>query len=232
MARSKRSSSCLVRTKALITRMPESVSRVTWLMRSTLICMDLNSGSALNSNVPITAPMSGTMKMSAVESATSMRTAMMMPPMAVIGARIIMLSPMTTSCCTCCTSLVLRVMSDGVPKKLTSVCENASTRRKMALRRSRPNAMAVLDPQYTETIEIAPTTSETSEHDGPQLQDDGDVALGHALVDDLGVEGRQEEVAHRLHQDEHCDEHKLLPVRPQVGREQVDHQSVASFVVR
>ncbi len=118
----------------------------------------------------MTASMSGMMTTSAVESGTSIRTAMMTPPIAVIGAMIIMFRPMATSCCICCTSLVFRVMSDGVPKKLTSVCENASTRRKMALRTSRPNAMAVLEPQYTETIEIAPTTSETSSMIAPYLR--------------------------------------------------------------
>ena len=41
--------------------------------------------------------------------------AMMMPPIAMIGARIIMFSAIITTICTCCTSLVLRVMSDGVP---------------------------------------------------------------------------------------------------------------------
>ena len=127
--------------------MPARVSLVTWLMRSIFFCIDWNSGSALKSKVPMTTPMSGTMTTSVVDSAASMRTAMMMPPIAMIGAVIIMFSPISTTCCTCCTSLVLRVMSDGVPKKLTSVWENASTLRKIALRTSRPNAMEVLEPQ-------------------------------------------------------------------------------------
>ena len=57
--------------------------------------------------------MSGRMTTRISESSTSSRTAMMMPPIAMIGARIIMLSAIITTICTCWTSLVLRVMSDG-----------------------------------------------------------------------------------------------------------------------
>ena len=71
----------------------------------------------------------------------------MIPPTARIGAMIIMLRPISTVIWTCWTSLVLRVMSDGVPKWLSSACEKLSTLRKMAPRTSRPKAMPVFDPQ-------------------------------------------------------------------------------------
>ena len=71
----------------------------------------------------------------------------MIPPTARIGAMIIMLRPISTVIWTCWTSLVLRVMSDGVPKWLSSACEKLSTLRKMAPRRSRPKAMPVFEPQ-------------------------------------------------------------------------------------
>ena len=66
---------------------------------------------------------------------------------AMTGARIIMFSAIITTIWTCWTSLVLRVMSDGVPNWLTSVCENVSTLRKMAARTSRPNAIDVFEPK-------------------------------------------------------------------------------------
>ncbi len=81
------------------------------------------------------------------ESTASSRTAMMMPPIAMTGARIIMLSAIITTIWTCWTSLVLRVMSEAVPNWLTSVCENVSTLRKNAARTSRPNAMDVFEPK-------------------------------------------------------------------------------------
>ncbi len=40
---------------------------------------------------------------------------MMMPPMAVIGAATSSVQVIRTSICTCCTSLVMRVISDGAP---------------------------------------------------------------------------------------------------------------------
>ena len=69
------------------------------------------------------------------------------PPTARIGAMIIMLRPIRTTIWTCWTSFVLRVMSDGVPKRLSSACEKLSTLRKIAPRRSRPKAMPVFEPQ-------------------------------------------------------------------------------------
>ncbi len=46
---------------------------------------------------------------------------------------------MRTTIWTCWTSFVLRVISEAVPKWLTSTCENDSTERKIAPRTSRPN---------------------------------------------------------------------------------------------
>ena len=78
---------------------------------------------------------------------------MMMPPMAMIGAAITTLSIISTTICTCCTSLVVRVMSDGVPKRFTSAWEKLSTRRNSAPRTSRPKPMEDLEPQYTAMTE-------------------------------------------------------------------------------
>ena len=81
------------------------------------------------------------------DSGTSSRRAMIMPPTHMIGAMIMTLKAMTRTIWTCCTSLVLRVISDGVPKTFVSFCENPITLRKSALRTSRPKAMAVIAPK-------------------------------------------------------------------------------------
>ena len=68
-----------------------------------------------------------------------------------IGAPIISVHAITTSICTCWTSLVLRVISEGAPKCAISRALNRPTCRKIAARRSRPNDMAVRAPKYTAT---------------------------------------------------------------------------------
>ena len=54
---------------------------------------------------------------------------------------------MKTTVWTCWTSFVLRVISDGGPKRLTSTWENVSTLRKIALRTSRPKPIATWAPK-------------------------------------------------------------------------------------
>ena len=147
LASSKRRSSCSVRTKARITRMPDSVSRMTWLIRSTLTCMTRKRGRARDSISPMNTARSGMITISRADSATSSRTAMMIPPTAMIGAMIITLSAMTRTVWTCWTSFVLRVMRVGAPKWFVSACENDSTFWKIAPRTSRPKAMPVFDDQ-------------------------------------------------------------------------------------
>ena len=64
----------------------------------------------------------------------------MIPPIAMIGAEIMTVRAMRTTIWTCWTSFVLRVISDGVPKWLISVCEKLSTLRKIALADVAPEA--------------------------------------------------------------------------------------------
>ena len=147
LASSKRRSSCSVRTKARMTRIPDSVSRMTWLIRSTLTCITRNSGSARDSISPMNSPRSGMITMSSADSSTSSRTAMITPPTAMIGARIITFSAMTRTIWTCWTSFVLRVIRVGGPNRFVSAWEKARTFWKMAARTSRPNAIAVFADQ-------------------------------------------------------------------------------------
>ena len=72
---------------------------------------------------------------------------MTMPPTHMIGAETIIVQVSSTSICTCCTSLVVRVISDGAPKLVTSRDENAPTRWNTAARASRPKPIAVRAPK-------------------------------------------------------------------------------------
>ncbi len=103
------------------------------------------------------------------DSGTSWRMAMMMPPTMRIGALMISVRAMNTIVWTCWTSFVLRVMSDAGPKWLTSTWLKLSTLRKIALRTSRPNPIAVLAPQYTARMEATPSTSVTRSMKPPVL---------------------------------------------------------------
>ena len=76
----------------------------------------------------------------------------MTPPIIVIGAPRIMMQVISTSCCTCWTSFVVRVMSDGAPNWFTSREENESTLSKTAARVSRPKAIASRAPKKAAPI--------------------------------------------------------------------------------
>ena len=162
LAVSNRFSSCGVRTKALITRTPARVSRMTWLIRSIFVCIARNIGMARDMTTPMTSAISGRMTMSSAERVGSVRTAMMIPPTMRIGAETITVRPMNTTVWTCWTSLVLRVMSDGAPKWLTSTWENVSTVEKTARRTSRPNPIATRAPMNTAATEATPRTAVTT----------------------------------------------------------------------
>ena len=64
--------------------------------------------------------------------------------MTVIGAATGIVQAITTSICTCWTSLVMRVISDGAPNWLTSRAEKSVTWWNRSLRTSRPKLMATL----------------------------------------------------------------------------------------
>ena len=66
---------------------------------------------------PKTSAMTGITATSTQASCVSCDSARMMPPIAIIGAVITMVSMMTSICCTCVVSLVVRVMSDAAPNR-------------------------------------------------------------------------------------------------------------------
>ncbi len=69
------------------------------------------------------------------------------PPTMVIGAATSSVQAISTSICTWVTSLVMRVISDGAPKWLTSCVEKPVTWWKSPSRTSRPKPMAALEPK-------------------------------------------------------------------------------------
>ena len=89
----------------------------------------------------------GTLTSRSSESGPSSRTARITPPTIVIGAATSSVHDISTRICTCVTSLVMRVISDGAPKWATSWAEKSVTRWNSAPRTSRPNAIATRAPK-------------------------------------------------------------------------------------
>ncbi len=114
--------------------------------------MSRNSGRIREMMTATITPSAGTATSSSEDSGTSWFSARMMPPTHMIGAATIMVNVISASICTCWTSLVVRVISDGVPNLPTSRAENACTRLNTPCRISRPTAIAVLAPKYTAPI--------------------------------------------------------------------------------
>ena len=135
------------RTKARTTRMPVICSRSTRLTVSIRVCINRNSGRILRTTSQIEIASTGIATATSQDRPRSSRTAMITPPTMVIGALRNIVASSSTSICTCCTSLVLRVISDGAPKWFSSRAEKASTRSKIAARTSRPKLIATLAPR-------------------------------------------------------------------------------------
>ena len=135
------------RTNARITRMPAICSRMIRLMLSMRVCMVRNSGRIRRMIKVTTMTRIGTMTRISEDSGTSWFSASTMPPTHMIGADTSSVKVSRTSICTCCTSFVVRVISDGAPNWPTSRAENSCTREKIAARTSRPTAIAVRAPK-------------------------------------------------------------------------------------
>lgn len=123
-ASAKRRPSDSPRTNARITRTPVICSRSTWLIRSILACMDRNCGTTRTNIAPMTTAITGTATPSRGERALPSRSAMITPPTHMIGAMTMSISAICRNSWICWMSLVLRVISDGVPKPFTSRADN------------------------------------------------------------------------------------------------------------
>ena len=227
LAASKRCSSCFVRTKARMTRMPDSVSRMTWLIRSIFTCMTRKSGIARHMTAPMTMAMSGSTTSSRPDKGTSVRNAMMIPPTIRIGAETMIVRPKKRTVWTCWTSFVFRVMSDAGPNWLTSTCENVSTLVKIARADVAPEAHRDLRAQIHGRHRRDAQQAADDEHQGAHAQDVVGVAARDAVVDDVGVQIGQVQAPERTDQQQHQDRDQRHDVRAQVGPEQGDHRVLA-----
>ena len=82
---------------------------------------------------------------------------MIVPPTIMIGAATSNVADMSTSICTCCTSLVMRVISDGAPSRSTSWVEKPVTLvEQVATARRDRTPLRSWHPKYT-----APTAKTT-----------------------------------------------------------------------
>ena len=120
--------------------------------------------------VPMMTSSNGTPTITNQARPVSSRSAITMPPIAVMGAASMSVQVICTSIWVCCTSLVMRVMSDGAPKVATSRAEKSVTRSNRSRRTSRPNFMATFEPQYTAVIDSAICTNESTSITLPVLQ--------------------------------------------------------------
>ena len=128
-------------------RTPVICSRRMAFTRSTKPCIRPNSGRLRHRISATISPSSGTLTSSTSDRCASCRTAMTTAPIPMTGAVITIVRNMVSVVCNCCTSLVVRVISEGTPKRRRSVSENACTRSKTALRRRRPMSIEMRAPR-------------------------------------------------------------------------------------
>ena len=162
LASPKRTRSAGSRTNARTTRMPAICSRSTRLTPSISFWICRNSGTMRLTTTLIEATSTATLTTISQDSPRSSRSAMKTPPTHMIGADTMTVQVSRTSICTCCTSLVVRVIRDGAPKALTSRAEKVPTRWKTAARTSLPKPSAVRAPNHTAATVAATCTSVTT----------------------------------------------------------------------
>ncbi len=153
LASAKRSVSSGSRTNARTTRTPVICSRRSRFTSSILVCITRKLGTIREMMKARASARTGTVTPISQDSPRSSRIAMITPPTIMIGAITISVHDSSTSICTCCTSLVSRVIRLGAPKSCTSRWENIPTRWKIAARTSRPKPIAVRAPNQTAATE-------------------------------------------------------------------------------
>src|SRR4029078_644402 len=133
------------------------------------VCICRNNGTISVTMRATAATRTPTLTTTSQDSLRSWRSAITTPPTHMIGAETIIVQVSSTSICTCCTSLVVRVINDGAPNLATARDENATTRWNTtaraprrwntAPRRSRPTPMPVRAlTQTAVTVAITWTT--------------------------------------------------------------------------
>ena len=196
-----RRTSCSSRPKAFTTRMPPRYSRVTEFTPSSPSCTRRKRGNPVSRLAVMSAAATGTTTASTSESPGSRMTAMTRLPTATMGALAKMRISPFTNAWTWVTSLVCRVMSEAVSNRSSSSNENEVILRKRSARR---RAAKRNETRLAMTLRPIAPTAPIARHrraSKPEPQDDGEVAGGHARVDDAGHDGRLQQVADRLHRE-------------------------------
>ncbi|CAB4852301.1 unannotated protein [freshwater metagenome] len=129
--------------------------------------MRLNCGTIRDTITAIAATSTPTLTTMSHASPMSCLSAMMIPPTHMIGADTIIVQVSRTSICTCWTSLVVRVMSEGAPNRVISRAENEPTRWKTEARTSRPKAIELRAPYQTAAIVHTTCTKVTASMTAP-----------------------------------------------------------------
>ena len=142
--------------------MPVICSRSTRLTSSMRACILRKFGTIRLTTKPTLRNSAGTTTARIQPRPKSSRSAITTPPTIMIGAETAIVQAISTSICTCCTSLVLRVISEGAPNSCTSRAENVPTRWNSSARTSRPKPIAVRAPNQTAATEQTICTSETA----------------------------------------------------------------------
>ena len=118
-----------------------------------------------------------------IDSPASSRTASTVPITIVNGAAIIIVAVITMSSCTCWTSFVMRVISDGAPKWLISRAENSVTRRKDRAAYLTTEPHRHVGAATTSRRRRRPPAPTTPQHDRPDPPDRVAVADEYTVVD-------------------------------------------------
>ena len=150
------------RTNARTTRMPVICSRSTRLTSSSRSWTNRNAGIMLDTTTPMQTNSTGTTTTTSQESPKSSRIAITMPPTIMIGMVTAIRQVIIASICTCWTSFVARVISEGAPYVATSRLEKLPILWNTAARRSRPHAIAAWLPNHADDIEQAAWSRETA----------------------------------------------------------------------
>ena len=115
------------RTNARTIRIPVSCSRRISLMRSIRSCILRNDGTMLPIMRPSNTARIGMENIKMRDKPRSCCMARITPPIEVNGALSNNVQVINTNICTCCTSFVMRVISEGAPNCATSRAEKSLT---------------------------------------------------------------------------------------------------------
>src|SRR5579884_3604465 len=131
-----------------------------------------------------------------------------MPPIAIMGALIIILRMIIKTCCTWVVSLVVRVIRDAVLTASNSCSENLSTCMNSLARSNLPKPIAILAEKKLAAIAASVPPMVTS-----NIKNIRNVALHNSRVHNIGHQSRQIQISHGLHKNQYQHQSYLGAVR-------------------